>query len=94
LTDTRRRAELEVTQAMRSVKVAQANLEVSTRAREIAVETARLARVAYMNGSGTSFDLVDTARRQREAELDLTIKEFQVLRAGIAALLSLASCDV
>jgi hypothetical protein len=37
---------------------------------------------------------VDTARRQREAELDFTIKEFDVLRAKIAALLALAACDV
>jgi len=94
LTDTRRRAEVEVTQAARTVKVAEANLAVSTRAREIAAETARLSRVAYMNGSGTSFDLVDTARTHREAELDLTIKEFQVMRARIAALLSLASCKL
>jgi outer membrane protein TolC len=94
LTDVQRRAQLEVSQSIRAVKVAEANLGVSTRAREIAAETARLAKVAYMNGSGTSFDLVDTARRQREAELDLTIKEFQVLRARIAALLSLASCSL
>jgi outer membrane protein TolC len=69
-------------------------LAVSARTREIAAETARLSKVAYLNGSGTSFDLVDTARRQREAELDYTIKEFEVLRAKIAALLALATCDV
>ena len=94
LTDTQRRAQIEVTQAMRSVKVAEANLAVSTRARDIASETARLSKVAFLNGSGTSFDLVDTARRLREAELDLAIKEFEVVRARIAAFLSLASCDI
>jgi len=94
LTDTRRRAEVEVTQAARTVKVAEANLAVNVRRRDIAAETARLSRVAYMNGSGTSFDLVDTARAHREAELDLTIQEFQVMRARIAALLSLASCKL
>jgi hypothetical protein len=30
----------------------------------------------------------------REAELDLTIKEFDVLRARIAALLALSTCKV
>jgi outer membrane protein TolC len=67
---------------------------VSRRSRDIAKETARLSRVAYENGTGTSFDLVDTGRRLREAELDLTIKEFEVLRARISALLALATCDV
>ncbi len=94
LTDTKRRADVEVVQAMRSVKVAEANLTVTARRRDIAAETARLSKVAYLNGSGTSFDLVDTAQRLREAEIDLAIKEFEVLRAKIAAFLALASCDV
>lgn len=93
-TETQRRAQLEVNQSLRGVKVSEANLAVSSRAREIAAETARLAKVAYINGSGTSFDLVDTARRQRDAELDLAVKEFDVLRARIAALLALASCNL
>jgi outer membrane protein TolC len=94
LAQTRRNATLEVTQALRGVDVSQANLQVSRRSRDIAKETARLSRVAYENGTGTSFDLVDTGRRLREAELDLTIKEFEVLRARIAALLALATCNV
>lgn len=94
LTDTQRRAELEVVQADRSIAVAQANLEVAARSREIARESARLARVAFVNGSGTSFDLVDAARRLREADIDLTIKEFEVIRAQITALLARATCDV
>jgi outer membrane protein TolC len=94
LSEAKRQARLEVTQAFRSVKSSEATLAVAARTREIAAETARLSKVAYLNGSGTSFDLVDTARRQREAELDYTIKEFNVLRAKIAALLALATCDV
>lgn len=94
LNDTRRRAELEVSQSMRAVQVAGRNLAVATRARDIAAETARLAKIAFMNGSGTSFDLVDTARTLRQTELDLAVKEFEVLRAEVAAFLALASCDV
>ncbi|HYO98253.1 MAG TPA: TolC family protein [Polyangiaceae bacterium] len=94
LLDARRRATVEVTQALRGVHVAEANLAVSARSREIARETSRLTRVAYLNGSGTSFDLVDAARRLRAAELDLAIKEFEVLQAKIAALLALATCRV
>jgi outer membrane protein TolC len=91
---TKRNASIEVTQAMRGVQVSEANLAVSRRSRDIAKETARLSRVAYENGTGTSFDLVDTGRRLREAELDLAIKEFDVLRARISALLALATCEV
>jgi multidrug efflux system outer membrane protein len=94
LNDTRRRAELEVAQSTRAVQVARTNLTVATRARDIAAETARLAKIAFMNGSGTSFDLVDTARTLRQAELDLAVKEFEVLRAEVTAFLALASCDV
>jgi outer membrane protein TolC len=94
LTETKRQARLEVTQAFRAVRSSEATLAVAAKTREIAAETARLTKVAYLNGSGTSFDLVDTARRLREAELDYTVKEFEVLRAKIAALLALATCDV
>ncbi len=94
LNDTRRRAELEVSQSSRAVQVARTNLAVATRARDIAAETARLAKIAFMNGSGTSFDLVDTARTLRQAELDLAVKEFEVLRAEVTAFLALATCDV
>jgi len=94
LAQTRRQASIEVTQAYRAIEVAGANLKVSRRSRDIAKETARLSRIAYENGTGTSFDLVDTGRRWREAELDLAIKEFDVLRARIAAYLSLATCNV
>ena len=94
LTDTRQRANTEVIQSNRAVQVATVNLGVFMRSREIAAETARLAKVAYINGSGTSFDLVDTAGRLRQAEIDLTVKEFELLRARVAAFLALASCTV
>ena len=55
--------------------------------------SARLSRVAFESGTGTSFDLVDSGRRQREAELDLAVKEFDVVKAKIAALLATATCE-
>lgn len=94
LTQVKRQAELEVQRANRAVRVAQTTLQVSTKTRDLAKETARLAQVAFLNGSGTSFDLVDTERQHREAELDLAIKELEVLRAGIASLLAQANCDI
>ena len=47
---------------------------------------------AYEAGTGTSFELVDTAQKARQAELDLTVKEFDVVRARLAALLANANC--
>jgi multidrug efflux system outer membrane protein len=94
LLDVRRRASLEVQQAARSVAVAQASLEVSQQARTVAEETARLSKVAFINGSGTAFDLVDTERRQRAAELDLATREFDLVKASITLLLARASCDI
>jgi outer membrane protein TolC len=94
LTARRRQARVEITQANRGVQVAQANLAVSTQSREIARKSARLTRIAFMQGQGNSFDLVDSARRLREAELDVAVKEFELVRAQIAALLSQATCNV
>jgi outer membrane protein TolC len=94
LTQARRNAQLEVEQAQRSVEVAEQNLAVSLRSRDLAGETARLARLSFVNGQATSFELVDAARRHQQAELDLAVKEFDVVRARIIALLARANCDV
>jgi multidrug efflux system outer membrane protein len=94
LTQKTRDATLQITQADRAIAVARANLEVSVTARNIAKESARLSRLAFINGNGTSFDLVDSARRVREAEIDLLIKEFQVFQARLTAFLSRANCSI
>jgi outer membrane protein TolC len=94
LTETTRRAQLEAAQAQRSVQVAEQNFAVSRQARDIAEESARLARIAFVHGTGTSFDLVESARRLRLAEIDVTIKEFEVVRAKITALLALSNCNL
>jgi outer membrane protein, multidrug efflux system len=94
LTEATRRARLEAVQAQRSIQVAEANFGVSRQARDIAAESARLSRIAFVHGTGTSFDLVESARRQRESEIDVTIQEFEVVRARISALLALSNCDL
>jgi outer membrane protein TolC len=94
LTDATRRARLEAVQAQRAIDVAQSNFGISRQARDIAEESSRLARIAFVHGTGTSFDLVESARRQRLAEIDVTIKEFEVVRARIAALLALSNCSL
>jgi multidrug efflux system outer membrane protein len=94
LTQTARQARLEALQAQRAIQYAQSNFDVSRQARDIAAESARLSRIAFVHGTGTSFDLVDSAQRQRETEIDATIKEFEVIRAQITALLALANCNI
>lgn len=87
-----RAATFEVAQAIRGVTVAEQSRAVSEQSRDLAREAARLAQRAYEVGTGTSFDLVDTAQKQRAAELDLAVKEFQLIKARIAALLAASSC--
>jgi outer membrane protein TolC len=92
LESARRLAQIETTQAVRGVAVAERSRDVAGKTRDLAKETARLSKVAFEAGTGTSFDLVDSARREREAELDLAVKEFEVIKTKIAALLAAANC--
>jgi outer membrane protein TolC len=94
LAETRRSASLELTQALRNVQVAEANFTVAAKTREINAETVRLSKISFLNGSGTSFDLVLTERQLRVSEADLAVKEFGVLQAKIAALLALSTCNL
>lgn len=89
----RRDATVQVRQAYRSVQVAKTQLEVSQQTRDTARRSARLSRIKFESGTGTSFDLVDALRSLREAELDVTLREFELLQAEIGALLALATCD-
>ncbi|MEO7032849.1 MAG: TolC family protein [Polyangiaceae bacterium] len=94
LAETKRGASLQVTQALRQVQVAEADLAVAAKTREIDSETARLSKISFLNGSGTSFDLVTTESLLRVAETDLAVKEFTVTEAKIAALLALSTCNL
>ncbi|GMV17602.1 MAG: TolC family protein [Sorangiineae bacterium PRO1] len=94
VTQSKRLARVEGQQAQRAVEVAKQNLAVAGKSRQLATESARLARIAFVSGHGNSFDLIDADRRLRSAELDLAVKEFELIRAQIAALLALSTCDV
>ncbi len=87
-----RGATVDATQALRAVRVAEQAREQSIRGRELAAETARLATAAFEAGTGTSFDLVDSGRRLREAESDLALREFDVVKARLGALLATSTC--
>jgi len=89
----RRSASIQVIQARRAVEVADDNRRVAERSRDLARETERLSRIAFQAGTGTSLDLIDSARRLREAEIQLALQEFGLVRARIAALLTLSRCQ-
>jgi outer membrane protein TolC len=88
----RRTATIQVTQARRSVEVADESRRVAERARDLARETERLARVSFQAGTGTSLDLIESGRRLREAESQLALQEFNLVQSRIAALLALSRC--
>jgi outer membrane protein, multidrug efflux system len=88
----RRKAVIEVTQARRSVGVAEDRRKVAVQARDLAAENDRLTRTAYLEGRGTSLELVTAAQALREAEIQLALRDFDLVKARVAAVLALALC--
>ena len=93
LEQARRNASIEVKRTLRGVEVAIQSQKVAEQARALAQETERLARVSFDLGRGTSLELVDAARQLRQAEVQLALREFEVVQAKIRALLALSNCD-
>ncbi len=75
---------VERAQARRAIDVAVAAQTSAKEARDLAAEADRLARVAYANGIGTNFDLIDAGRRLRETETTLVLRDLDVTRARLA----------
>lgn len=88
----RREATVQVEQARRAVAVADERQRVASQARELAAENDRLTRVAYLEGRGTSLELITAAQGLREAEIQLALRDFEVVKARVLAVLSLATC--
>jgi len=91
---TRRAAVIQVVQTDRGVLVAQESRDVADRARNLAAEVDRLTRAGFMTGQGTSLDLVTAAAALRQAEINLAINDYSLIKARILAVLSLASCPL
>lgn len=89
-----REVAVEMRQAQRAIDVAKRNYTVSVELQRVAKETARLSQLSFLNGRGTSFELVEAARRSQEADLDLAVKEFELVRAQLLAHLVLANCSL
>jgi outer membrane protein TolC len=92
LESTRRQATVQVEQARRSVTVAEAAEMVAKNARVLAAENDRLTRTGYIEGQGTSLELVTAASALREAEITLALRQFDLVKARVTAILALANC--
>jgi outer membrane protein, multidrug efflux system len=88
-----RRATVEATQSERAVIVAEEALAVAQKAMNIASETDRLTRLAFAEGRGTSLELVVTANSFRQSEVTLALREFELVRARLSAILVRAKCE-
>jgi outer membrane protein TolC len=89
----RRTASIQVLQALRAVDVAEQALAVAVEARDVAAESDRLTRIGYEQGANTSIELVLSASALRQAELNRLLREYDLVRARIAAHLTLSVCD-
>lgn len=88
----RRTAIIQIVQARRGVTVAEERRRVAGGARDLAAENDRLTRAAYLEGRGTSLELVAAAQALREAEIQLALRDFEVVKARVLAVLALATC--
>jgi outer membrane protein TolC len=74
------------------VTVADERRRVAGSVRDLAAENDRLTRAAYLEGRGTSLELVAAAQALREAEIQLALRDFDLVRARVLAVLTLATC--
>jgi outer membrane protein TolC len=91
---TTRSATIEVVQAERGVTVAQESMDIAQATRDLAKRTEELTQRAFDEGAPgiTSFELVEASRRLRETELTLTVRELELVRAKITALIAARNC--
>jgi multidrug efflux system outer membrane protein len=92
LESTRRQAVVQVEQARRSVAVAENAELVAKNVDVLAAENDRLTRVGYIEGQGTSLELVTAASALREADITLALRQFDLVKARVTAILALANC--
>jgi len=88
----RRQAVIQVQQAQRQLLVAEESYRVAKEQRDLAAQNDQMTQTAYMTGQGTSLELVTASEAHRQAELNLALQEFGVVKARILAVLALATC--
>jgi outer membrane protein, multidrug efflux system len=88
----RRQAVIQVEQAQRGIGVAEVTFKVASRQRDLAAQNDSLTQVLWAKGVGTSVDLVTASEAHRQAELNLALAEFGVVKARLAAIMALSTC--
>ncbi len=88
----RRQAVIQVEQAQRQLIVAETSDRVAGEQRDLAAQNDQMTQTAYMAGQGTSLELVTASEAHRQAELNLALQDFGVVKARILAVLALATC--
>ena len=91
---TRRSAIVQIAQADRSVQVSEASRVVAARNRDLALDLDKLTRAGFMVGQGSSLELVTAAAGLRQAEINLALREFDLLRSRLLAVLTRANCPL
>jgi outer membrane protein, multidrug efflux system len=88
----RRQAIIQVEQTQRQLVVAETSDKVAREQRDLATQNDQMTQMAYMAGQGTSLELVTASEAHRQAELNLALQDFGVVKARILAVLALATC--
>jgi multidrug efflux system outer membrane protein len=88
----RRQAIIQIEQAQRQLQVAEVSDKVAIEQRDLAAKNDQMTQTAYMAGQGTSLELVTASEAHRQAELNLALADFNVVKARILAVLALATC--
>jgi outer membrane protein TolC len=88
----RRQAIIQVQQAQRGVEVAKVSYAVALDQRDLAAQNDEMTEASYMQGRGTSVDLVTASEAHRQAEQSLAVAEFGAVKARLAAVMALSTC--
>jgi outer membrane protein TolC len=88
----RRAVIIQIEQARRAVEVAEESRKVAVDAETHARQVDRMTQVGFLTGQGTSLDLVVSAGALRQAQINRALRDFDLVRARIDALLALADC--
>jgi outer membrane protein TolC len=88
----KRQAIIQVEQARRQLVVAEQSAKVARTQRDLAAQNDEMTQLGYMTGQGTSLELVTASEAHRQAELNLALLDFDVVKARLLAILALATC--
>jgi outer membrane protein TolC len=92
LESLRRQALIQIQQAQRQLEVAEVSDKVAIEQRDLAAQNDQMTQTAYTVGQGTSLELITASEAHRQAELNLALADFGVVKARILAVLALATC--